>query len=74
MDTPKTALLLALMTVRDLPPEQRAAWKEIFRHYIFDSDGSEAEHIPPAARDVLAPFDLNAARVLRAGLIKKLNR
>ena len=74
MDTPSSALMLALMTLRDLPPAQRAAWKEIFRHYVFDSDGSEAEHIAPAARGALAPFDLNKARVLRADLLKKLNR
>ena len=74
MDTPFTTLNLALMTIRDLPPAQRAAWKEIFRHYVFDSDGSEAAHIPPAARGVLAPFDDLGARAMRAQLLKRLNR
>jgi hypothetical protein len=74
MDTPFNALLLGLMTMRDLPPAQRAAWQEIFRHYIFDSDGSEAAHVPPAARGVLAPLDAAGARVLRAQLLNRLNR
>jgi hypothetical protein len=74
MDTPFNTLMLALMTMRDLPPAQRAAWKEIFRHYVFDSDGGEAAHIPPAARGVLAPLDDNGARMLRAQLLKRLNR
>ncbi|GJI88336.1 MULTISPECIES: cupin-like domain-containing protein [Duganella] len=74
MDTPMNALLLALMTVRDLPPEQRQAWKELFRHYVFDSDGGEAGHIPPAARGVLAPFDQDAARKLRAQLLNMMRR
>lgn len=74
MDTPSSALMLALMTMRDLPPAQRTAWKEIFRHYVFDSDGSEAAHMPPAARGVLAPFDLDRARIMRADILKKLNR
>ena len=74
MDTPASTLSLALMTLRDLPPAQRAAWKEIFRHYVFDSDGSEAAHIPPAARHSLAPFDETAARMLRAQILRRLNR
>ncbi|SDH63827.1 MULTISPECIES: cupin-like domain-containing protein [unclassified Duganella] len=74
MDTPFNTLLQALMTVRDLPPAQRAAWQEIFRHYVFDSDGSEAAHIPPAARGMLAPLDADAARSLRAQVLNRLNR
>jgi hypothetical protein len=74
MDTPFNTLLLALMTVRDLPPAQRAAWQELFRHYVFDSDGSEAAHIPEAARGVLAQINNIGARAIRAQLLKRLNR
>jgi hypothetical protein len=74
MDTPFNTLLLALMTLRDLPPAQRDAWQEIFRHYVFDSDGQEAAHIAPAARGVLAKIDNMGARTLRAQLLKRLNR
>lgn len=74
MDTPVTTLMLALMTLRELPPAQRAAWREIFRHYVFDSDGSEAAHIPPAARRVLAPLDDAGARALRSQILNRMNR
>ena len=74
MDTPMNTLMLALMTVRELPREQRLAWQEIFRHYVFDSDGSEAEHIAPAARRALAPFNDDTARMLRAQLLNKMKR
>ncbi len=74
MDTPANALALALMTVRDLPPAQRAAWRELFRHYVFDSDGGEAAHIPPQARHTLAPLDEDGARMLRAQILRRLNR
>lgn len=74
MDTPFNTLLQALLTLRDLPPAQRAAWQEIFRHYIFDSDGSEEAHIPPAARGMLAPLDAAGARALRAQVLNRLNR
>jgi hypothetical protein len=62
------------MTVRDLPPEQRAAWQNLFRHYVFEADESTAAHIPEKARRVLAPLDDDAARELRARLLAKLNR
>ncbi len=74
MDTPTNALMLALLSVRDLPPAQRLAWQEIFRHYVFEADAHTASHIDPPARRSLAPLDEDAARMLRAHLIKKMNR
>jgi hypothetical protein len=74
MDAPISALMLAILSVRDLPTEQRAAWEDIFRHYVFEADAETAAHIPAAARGVLAPLDDGTARRLRAQLLKKLNR
>ncbi|WP_395007655.1 cupin-like domain-containing protein [Undibacterium sp.] len=74
MDTPTNALMLALLSVRDLPLEQRQAWQELFRHYVFEADETQLAHIPLQARGVLAPLDADAARILRAQLIKKMNR
>ena len=74
MDSPVSSLMLALMTLRELPPAQRSAWQELFRHYVFESDGSEAAHIPPQARRMLAPLDENGARALRMQLLNRLNR
>lgn len=74
MDTPMNALMLALMTVRDLPPEQRRSWQEIFRHYVFEPDEATTGHIPEAARRVLGPMDETRARELRARLLQRLNR
>jgi hypothetical protein len=74
MDTPTNALMMAFLTMRDLPAEQRKAWQEIFRHYIFEADDQTAAHIPPAARSVLSPLSADGARGLRAQLLKKMNR
>jgi hypothetical protein len=74
MDTPTNALMLSLMSIRDLPPEQRKAWKDLFLHYVFDADENTAAHIVPQARRVLGPFNDDAARTLRAQLLKKINR
>jgi hypothetical protein len=74
MDSPMGALLLALMTVRDLPSAQRRAWQTLFTHYVFGADEQTVAHVPLPARRVLAPMDEANARQLRAQLLKRLNR
>ena len=74
MDTPTNALMLALLTMRELPTEQRRAWQEIFRHYIFEPDQANEAHLPPHARYALAPLDEDRARALRATLLQRINR
>ena len=75
MNTPMDALMLAIMSVRDLPPEQREVWRDVFRHYVFDYDApSSSAHIPENARRNLAPLDETRAREMRARLLKRLNR
>jgi hypothetical protein len=74
VDPAMNALMLAIMSVRDLPPEQRKAWANLFNHYVFAADAETAAHIPEHARRALAPMDDNKTRMLRAQLLKKLNR
>jgi hypothetical protein len=74
MDSPMNTLMLALMTLRDLPPAQRGAWKVMFDHYIFAADAHTSAHIPPGARGVLDPMTQDRTRHLRAILLSRLNR
>jgi len=74
MDTPLNTLMMALLTLRDLPPAQRDAWRALFDHYVFDADEHTAAHLPPAARGVLAPLTEAGARQLRAALLNRFNR
>ncbi len=74
MDQPMNALMLALLSVRDLPKEQREAWANIFSHYVFHPGEQTASHIPEHARRLLGPMDADVARSLRAQILKKLNR
>jgi len=71
---PAGALDHAMMTIRDLPHEQRKAWLAAFRHYVFDSGDDATGHIPEDKRGVLAPLDEASARRMRAELLNKLNR
>ena len=74
MDSPISALMLAIMTVRDLPPAQRAAWQNLFRHYVFEADANTAAHIPEKSRWSLGALSDEAVREMRARLIARLNR
>ena len=74
MHTPADVLTHAILAIRDLPPAQRDAWREIFRYYVFDADATTAEHIPEQRRGMLAPLDDMTARRIRAELLNKLNR
>jgi ribosomal protein L16 Arg81 hydroxylase len=74
MDTPMNAMMHALMSVRDLPPEQRKAWAGLFRHYVFEADEETVAHIPPHARRALGPMDADSVRSIRAQLLKRMNR
>jgi hypothetical protein len=74
MGTPDSVLLHALLSLRDLPAEQREAWRGIFNHYVFEPDEDTVRHIPERSRGVLAPLSDAAARGLRALLLNRLNR
>jgi len=74
MDTPMNALMLAIMSIRDLPANEREIWDDVFRHYVFGANEATVEHIPENARRVLGPFDDEKARALRARLLQRLNR
>jgi len=74
MGAPTTALMHAILSLRDLPQRQREAWRTLFDHYVFDADESVYAHIPEPGRGCLAPLDDTAARRLRAELLNRLNR
>ena len=75
VDTPQTTLLHALLSLRDRPAGERAAWRAIFDYYVFGDDAPAAgAHLPEHARGPLAPLDPLAARRLRAQVAGRLNR
>lgn len=74
MGTPVNALNLALITIRDLPAEQRKVWHDIFEHYVFDDNDSRFDHIPEHVRGIVGRLDEQIARATQAELQKKLAR
>lgn len=74
MGPPVDVLMHALLTIRDLPVEQRKAWHGIFKHYVFEPSEETVGHIPEHRRGVLSPMNERMARELRAHLLNNLNR
>jgi hypothetical protein len=74
LGAPNLPLMLAMLSIREMPPEQRSAWQEIFRHYVFEADETTAAHIPEGRRGALSSFDEETARSLRAAVQTMLGR
>lgn len=63
--SPTNALLHAVLSLRDLPAEQRAAWKTVFDHLIFETNGPALAHLPPAARGMFGDLTRGTAAHIR---------
>jgi len=74
MDTPMNSVLHALLSLRDRPAPEKAAWREMFDYYVFGPSERAGEHLPEQARGLLGPIDEVKARRLRAMLLSRLNR
>lgn len=62
-DSPYTALLLAMTTLADRPPAERAAWRAFFDHYAFRPEGHPLAHLPPERHGILADTRENRGRI-----------
>lgn len=71
---PQVALNHAILAIRDLPPEDKAIWRDLFDHYVFENDASVTDHIPETARSILAPLTSETAGRLRAFLLRALSK
>jgi hypothetical protein len=74
IDTPQTTLLHALLSLRDRPADEKAAWRALFEYYVFGDKEQAGAHLPESARGPLGPMDEMTARRLRAQLLNRMNR
>ncbi len=74
MVTPMFTLWHAMLTLRDLPPNERTAWRDFFDHYVFQSNGDPMGHLPVEARGLLAPMTPGIMSRLKRLLIGPLSR
>lgn len=74
LGTPQDVLTHAMMTLRDLPPEEKEIWRHMFEHYVFGDDAAISAHVPEHARGMLGPITEEQAGKIRTFLVGRLNR
>jgi hypothetical protein len=68
LENPYDCFLTALLAIKDLPSAERIYWQAMFNAYVFQSEGSAVEHIPPELRGALGTIHSG----IRAALKQKL--
>lgn len=71
---PQDALNHAILAIRDLPDHEKALWKQMFDHYVFENDARDVAHLPAGARGILDPLTTETAGRLRSFLLRGLSR
>ena len=61
-------LQLATVMFRDMPADQRASWRALFDHYVFEIGGDPMQSIDPGQRYDPPPLDAAAVAKLKAVL------
>lgn len=71
---PQDALNHAILSIRDLPAEDKAIWRALFDHYVFENGPDVTAHLPEGGRGILDPLDPAAAGRLRSFLLRTLSK
>ena len=68
------SLVHAILTLRSLPRATRDAWRALFEHYVFGSEGEAVSHIPAHKHGLLgrlSPADREKVREYLGGRLKR---
>lgn len=71
---PQDALNHAILAVRDLPPEQKEYWRQMFDHYVFGNGDAVTAHLAEGGRGILDPLTPETAERLRTYLSRQFSR
>ncbi|MBV8907610.1 MAG: cupin-like domain-containing protein [Sphingomonas sp.] len=72
--TPLNALYHSVITMKSLPPNELAAWRVMFDHYVFGDNGDPVGHLPEEARGILARRTPELVARVKKLLIEALSR
>lgn len=71
--SPYDSLLHAVLALRDLPEEQRDAWRVMFDYFVFKTSGEPMAHLAPEHRGALGPLTPGRVQQLRMVLARALS-
>jgi hypothetical protein len=67
---PHGALLHSVLTIRDMPADQRAVWESLFRELVFADPDQALAHLPPDKRGLLGAPSAERTRAIRDKLAR----
>lgn len=70
--SPWDAMMLGMMSLRLLPPDQRRAWRAMFDYYVFQTGGDPAAHLPEEQRGILGAPTAQGLMQMRRALLDRL--
>jgi Cupin-like domain len=65
-------LLHGILAIRDLPANQRLAWRAVFDYFVFKTSGEPMEHLPANARGALGPMTPDQRAYMKQVLLNSL--
>jgi hypothetical protein len=72
--SPFDCLLHGMLTLRDLPAEQRVLWRAMFEHYVFSDPDEALSHLTREQRRMLGPPSPERTQAIRAILARAFSR
>lgn len=67
-------LVHAILNLRSLPPTTRDAWRALFEHFVFGSEGEAVSHIPPHKHGLLGRLSAANRDKVKEYLVGRLKR
>lgn len=69
------ALVHGMLSIRDLPDPERAAWRSWFDHFVFGADAQHsASHLPPSAQGINGPASEQRSHMMRQFIAQVLTK
>jgi len=72
--SPFAALVYGIYSINQLSANRREAWRKIFDHYVFQTNGEPVAHLAPEHRGMLGPMTSKLASYIKDWLLKSLQR
>jgi hypothetical protein len=71
-DAPRSAMMLAMITIAERPEQERAAWRAFFDHYVFRPQGHPLAHLAQEKHGILGPLARGNYGRIRAMVMQML--
>lgn len=72
--SPFAAMALGLLSIPALSPNRREVWRQMFDHYVFQTNGDPVPYLPPERRGMLGKMNPHLENYMRTQIVRSLTR